>query len=648
MPVKYLAFLFFVLLNLGCDQKNNQTMEKSEGAKDSLVFYLKGSKNKSLSLAQRMQLIRRACNHITTSTADSLSLVVMLQKGNIHYGKGEKDSAFYYDRLVFDSAVANLMYPIAGKTAFHMALHFNASNQYDSAFFYHNVSKNQYLSVNDSVEVGRRLLSMGIIQKNQGDFFGSKETITDALIFLERVNDAKYVSSAYNVLATNYRKLSSLNQANKYYGLAIESTPSSKDAYLYKNNRAVVLIEQKEYAKAVTLLKKILNADQIRSDTLAYLRALDNYAYAKWLHTDEDTSLELLMALNTRQKMNDLRGVVASAAHLTAYYRTKNRSRAIRYAELGMTAAQTIGSLSGQVEATQRLVQLKPLDIALKDHYIRLKDSIFQKTLNVKSQFAEMRYTDIRQRETMLKLQEETQLAEQRADSQERNAAQRLRQLWASVVALVVVVSFLVLLFVQHRKILRLNDTLDLLNTDIRHRKSNDYQRVLFELRKIGFDSVSAIENMLYASMAVDDSLYGAQGKTINLKHHLETVLADKRTALNMAAQGITMKLDVPKLVLHGGKASKLTFIISELITNSVKHSDSSFETMITLRVESTKTNLLVTYSDTNKEVSQRQLHGSKKLGWKIITQFTEQLNGTIALVKKKRGNMFKFVIPLK
>ncbi|GAB5472412.1 MAG: hypothetical protein Mars2KO_05110 [Maribacter sp.] len=622
-------------------------MEKSEETKDSLAFYLKGSKNKSLPLTQRMQLIRRAYKNITTSTADSLSLAVMLQKGNIHYSKREKDSALYYDRLVFDSAFANLMYPIAGKTAFHLALHFNAANQYDSAFFYHNVSKSQYLRINDSAEVGRRLLSMGIIQKNQGDFFGSKETITDALVFLETMNDTKYVSSAYNVLATNYRKLSSLNQAKKYYGLAIENTPSSKDAYLYKNNQAVVLIEQKKYAKAVILLKEILNDDQIRSDTLAYARALDNYGYAKWLHTDEDTSRELRMALNTRQKMNDSRGVVASAAHLTTYYRTKNRSKAIRYAELGMTAAKTIGSLSGQVEATQRLVQLKPLDIALKNRYIGLKDSMFQKTLNVKSQFAKMRYNDIRQRETMLKLQEETQIAEQRAASQELNAAQRLRQLWGSVVALVVVLSFLVVLFVQHRKILRLNATLDLLNTDIRHRKSNDYQRVLSELRKIGFDSVSAIENMLYASMAVDDLLYGAKGKTVNLKHHLETVLADKRTALNMAAQGIMMKLDIPNLVLQGESASKLTFIISELIMNSVKHSDTNFETTITLRVESIKNNLLVTYSDTNKEVSESQLNTSKKLGWKIITQFTEQLDGTIEVVRKKQGNMFKLAIPL-
>ncbi len=140
-------------------------------------------------------------------------LAIISYKSNLHHKAKQKDSTLFYDKYLLFSAqkLSNSHY--IGKAHANIASYFNDIEILDSAFYHYNLSKTYSLKLNDSSNIGNRLLNMGLIQKNQNDFFGSKETITEALQYLHPERDHKYIASSYNTLATNHRKLLNYNDA---------------------------------------------------------------------------------------------------------------------------------------------------------------------------------------------------------------------------------------------------------------------------------------------------------------------------------------------------------------------------------------------------------------------------------------------------
>ncbi|MGS0525326.1 tetratricopeptide repeat protein [Zobellia nedashkovskayae] len=123
-------------------------------------------------------------------------------------------------------------------------------------------------------------MNIGVIQKNNNDFFGSKETLTDALRFLKAPDK---IANCYNTLATNHRKLLNYSDAVGYYQKAIKITESVKDRIIYENNLAASYIDNKEFQKAIVLLQKIERDSTATANQKEYARIQDNLAYAKWL-----------------------------------------------------------------------------------------------------------------------------------------------------------------------------------------------------------------------------------------------------------------------------------------------------------------------------------------------------------------------------
>ncbi|KAA0127543.1 ATP-binding protein, partial [Chryseobacterium sp. SN22] len=59
---------------------------------------------------------------------------------------------------------------------FERAASFRDQNNSDSAFYYFNLSKNDFLDKKDSLGVARALINMALLQYSKGDFYGSIET----------------------------------------------------------------------------------------------------------------------------------------------------------------------------------------------------------------------------------------------------------------------------------------------------------------------------------------------------------------------------------------------------------------------------------------------------------------------------------------
>ncbi|WP_421823770.1 tetratricopeptide repeat protein [Flagellimonas oceanensis] len=277
----------------------------------------------------------------------------------------------------------------------------------DSAFINYNSSKRYYQKYGDSSWVGRNFLNMGTIQKDFNDFFGSKETLTEAIQFLIPDKDTTYIAQSYNLLATNHRKLLNFADAVEYYNKAIAISSADEDVLIYKNNLAVTYIDDKQYDKAISLLEKVLKDSLLIDNKDEYARVLDNLAYAKFLSGKEDKVDSFVRALEMRIQNNDDRGLIASYTHLGEFYSKDDPKKAKSYFNEVIALSKTIKKPLAEKDALKFLMQLEPANVNLRDRYIFLQDSLYEQELNVKTQFAKYKYDDKEKQEENLRLEKE-------------------------------------------------------------------------------------------------------------------------------------------------------------------------------------------------------------------------------------------------
>ncbi|MEM8998984.1 MAG: hypothetical protein AAGB24_01875 [Bacteroidota bacterium] len=418
MPNIRFTFLLPLLFLLGCGEKaKNSTSKEATSKALELVEF---SDNKELELIQRLEIINRALQHSKKSPIDTLAISILYRKSNLHHRLGQIDSSYYYDKLVLAKSKTINSHYYLGKASQGLAYYFKSIGRYDSAYFYYNYSKNSFQTLKDSSQVGRRLMSMGLIQKNQNDFFGSKETITEALQYLKSNKDVKYVSSSYNILATNHRKLLNYEDAVKFYSKAISTTNSQKDKLIYQNNLAATYTDNSQYYNAISLLQSIVLDSILINDKREFARVLDNLGYANWLSGKNTEPKIFFEPLKIRKQINDKRGLIASYTHLGEFYFKTNPRKATSYFDSVIQLSRTLKIPRAEKDALRFLMDIQPKKISLRDRYVFLQDSLYAKELEVKTQFAKYKYDDNLKKEAILNLEKENAKKELEA-SQQRN-----------------------------------------------------------------------------------------------------------------------------------------------------------------------------------------------------------------------------------
>ncbi len=416
-PFKYI-FFFIVLGFISCNDskpKNAFIQEREE-----IQRLYNRSQGNDLEISEKLLFIDSALALTKSYPTDSLTLEIIYQKSNIHYSAKQIDSTFYYDKKLLRKSNELNHHYFKGKASQALAYYYKTKQVYDSAYFYYNVSKNSFQNLKDSSQVGRRLLVMGQIQQNQSDYFGSKETITEALQYLLPEKDNKYIASSYNSLATNHRKLFNYTDAIAYHVKAIETTLSKKDKPLYKNSLAATHIENKQIPAAHALLATIVKDSFVVTNKKEYPRILDNLVYVQWLSGNTTTEEAFQKPLELRKRNNDQRGQIASYTHLGEFYSKANPRKATIYFDSVIQLSKTLKMPRAEKDALKFLMQLQPQNINLRDRYVHLQDSLYAQELKVKTQFAKYKYDDKLKQESILRLEKENAEKELEA-SQQRN-----------------------------------------------------------------------------------------------------------------------------------------------------------------------------------------------------------------------------------
>lgn len=639
--------IVLVIIFGSCEFERNKQSNKTGENADSIQMYYNISLDKKMSLTQKKQAINKSLYYAKNNDNDTLIAKVLYQKNLVHYSLAEYDSLlFFSDSLINYSKRNNLKTRLA-KQFYLKGFYFDeVAHNPDSAFINYNLSKNHFQHLKDTSWVGKNLLQMGIIQKNQGDFFGSKETITEALQFLNTENDTSYIVSSFNGLATNHRKLINYNEAIKYYKKALAFSVNKTELIILKNNLAATLIDNKNYSEALNLLTEIINDSILREKPNEYARVLDNLGYTEWLLGKNESKLKLLDALNLRIKNNDLRGQIASYTHLGESTNKDNPKKAIFYIDSVLILAKILKNPRAEKDALKQLMELEPNNLKIKNRYVFLQDSLYARELKVKTQFAKYKYDDKLTQEANLRLEKEN--AEQKLEVTKQQNKRKLTYAFGGFLFLIFAFSTYIL--VQRSKRLKQkNKTAKLeaiyeTESELSRKLHDDFGGKLnyaMLLVQNDSDKLKLLDTLdiLYNqsrdfSREINDVDTGP-----NFKESLIDMMGNYCKNTKLIVSG-SSDLDWSKLSTLSKKT--LFKILQELMINMQKHSSAS---LVSVAFVQSKKTLKVSFMDNGVGVSKTDLNF--KNGLMNTEKRIEAIGGTIIFESDKgRGFEAQIEIP--
>ena len=594
---------FCILLFLfGCTDQSQPNHSKKLDSK----FYYTKAINEKETINVRIQYIDSALQIAKRKPIDTFFLKLVNNKSYLLYLANESDSTFYYDKLLYKySQKANDTYYKAISSK-NIGAGFESRQKSDSAFYYFNKSRNHFAQLSDSLQVGRCLLRLAYIQKNHKDLYGAKETLVQALKYIN-ISNNKYIARINDLLGTVNRNLLNYKDAINYHQKAISLSDEIMDKIGYKNNLALAYRDMDNYTKSIEALKLILQDSVLDKNSSRYARIVHNLTESKWLNGDSAVETDFFHALQLRKKNKDLRGLVSSYTTLGEFYSKSFPIKAKKYLDSLIIIAKQIKIPEGEVDALGLYMALEPKNIAHKDRYIFLKDSLYQQELKVKTQFAKMKYDDEQEKARLLVLEAETAQNETQLAKQE---TQRILLLSLFTLFLMGAGSYYFVLRAQHKKktLREIYNTEKKISKKIHDGLANDVYGVMTAMQHQKIDPSEAIldqlEDIYKRTRDISHDtreLSTGKGFVTELKDMLQGFNGNGTKVLTKGIENVAWE----KLNEH--KCVALHRTLKELLVNMKKHSGAG---LVILNFKEGKRKLLVEYTDNGIGVKEGQKHG--------------------------------------
>lgn len=280
-----------------------------------------------------------------------------------------------------------------GDFNYQKAKNFRTLNVNDSAFYYYNIAKSNFIKNGDSLDVGKALVNMAMIQTKSGDFFGGIESSLEANKYLKKVKDSttrSTLAANYNNLALSFNFLKNFEKSVEFYFKALEYVDNDEAKYLCLNNLADVSITQQKYKLAEKYLQKAVYS----KNPINYSKALNNLARAKYLANKNYNPLpQLHKALEIRTKNNDLEGLNSSYETLSEYFTKKDNDSALHFAKKMLETANSIKIPNDQLIALRKIIELEPKNyLSNFRKYTSINSELQTNRNKAKNQFAVIRF----------------------------------------------------------------------------------------------------------------------------------------------------------------------------------------------------------------------------------------------------------------
>lgn len=270
---------------------------------------------------------------------------------------------------------------------------FDERQNYDSAFYYFNKSKELAQLSKDYDYMIYNLLAMAQLYQSSGDYASSEETLTEALPFLEEHSD--YQLAALNLFGIAAKEVKDYDEAIRYYNQLIPLVKDSVRQSILANNIATIYTEQQQFSKAIAILKPLLNTPILDTLPQQKARIMDNLGFAYFKNGQRNQGLPLLnVALKMRIEAEDSYGSIMSYLHLADYFQNENPKEASKNAQQAYNLATKHNSPDERLEALAHLMRYNSTTgvntFAVK--YAELNDSLTMARNKAKNQFAKIKY----------------------------------------------------------------------------------------------------------------------------------------------------------------------------------------------------------------------------------------------------------------
>ncbi len=516
------------------------------------------------------------------------------------------------------------------------------NKNYNSAFYNFNKSKILSETLKDSSNIVYNLIQMASIQQINGDFYGSKETLTEALPYVKKRDI--YTVSINNFFGIADKELSLYSDAIHYYNEAIKDSENNVSKFSPLNNIAVIYIEQKKYKEAIQILESILKEKQISRQSRG--RVLDNLGFAYFRIGNNEKGLALMNeGLKIRTESQDLYAIIGSNLHLAEFFSKTNLKKSNEYAEQAYKIATKLHSIDERLKALSFLIANdSDSQNAYAQKFIFLNDSIIKIRNNFKNKFAKIKYDSKKEKDENQKLRlekAENLLALQKAQYQK-------------IFFLIGFVSlFLLLLYLrkyyQNRnrieKLKTAYDTETRIAKDIHDELANDVFNTITYTQTQSLSNEDNKENLLQKLDDIYSRVRGISRENNdidtgtnyanNLKEMLSTYNSEETNVIINSIEKVQWDIidDIKKVTIYR--------VLQELMVNMKKHSKAL---VVVVKFDSNGKTVFIDYSDNGKgsEKSKIIKNGLQNMENRILSN-----KGTITFdTEPDKGFKVKITMP--
>nr|WP_316928765.1 ATP-binding protein [Flavobacterium sp. F52] len=488
---------------------------------------------------------------------------------------------------------------------------------------------------------------MAAIQQINGDYYGSKETLTEALPYINQKD--VYSAAINNYFGIADKELSIYEDAVYYYKEALKECKDSICKKAPLNNIAVIYILQNKYDKAILILESILFKGQITDKLFlkTQARILDNLGFAYFKKGMSEKGLSLMEeSLQIRNNLNDRYGSIESNLHLAEFYAKTNSQNSNQFALTAYKTATESNSIDERLKALSYLISN---DSNLKSSYyakkfVSLNDSIIKIRNNFKNKFAKIKYDSKKEKDENQKLKlekAENLLALQKAKYQK--------------IFFIIGISSLFLLLLYLRKFYQNRNRIEKIKTaystetriakDIHDGLANDVFHAITYTQTQPLTNESNKENLL---QKLDDIYSRVRGisrenndidTSSNFPNNLKAMLSTYNSSqTNVIINGVE-KINWDSV--DDLKKIAIQRVLHELMVNMKKHSEAP---VVSIKFNTDSNSLLIDYSDNGKGCEKSKIikNGLQNMEIRILA-----VKGTITFeTEPNKGFKVKITMP--
>ncbi|KGO95124.1 hypothetical protein Q766_03230 [Flavobacterium subsaxonicum WB 4.1-42 = DSM 21790] len=488
---------------------------------------------------------------------------------------------------------------------------------------------------------------MAETQKISGDYFGSEENATEALLYLKNSHNQIYLSEAYNLLGICYRKLLNFDKAIEYYNQAAKIAKDSISKSIVQNNIAMVYFDKKDYTSALKILTALNASAIVQTNLSAKARVLNNIGSIYQTINNPAALSYLQNSLNIRLKTNDLPGMLSGNIQLAKYYAAKNKKVAASYALKAYNIATKIKNPDERLTALQILINVLPEKESKKEAigYFTINDSLTKMRLKNKSEFASIKYNSKNTEAENLRLK--NQQTQNKLQAQNDRV---LKLVFVMIACGAVATAFFIVIVqrLKHKKakIIEVYNTESRISKKIHDELANDMFDTMMFTESLHFDTDDKKETLLKRL----DSVYEKTRDISRENSSVDTGNDFYIVLIEMLARYKTPQLNVLPVNTHSvswnvlDEHKKVTIyrVLQEFMVNMKKHSQA---TLVVVKFTVADKKLHISYADNGVGIKKNNFF--YKNGLQNAENRIKSINGTITFDDITKGLKISIAIPL-